>query len=543
MSHCQRLDEKDFKIIKKYTNLKINKLCTRIESSQSCSIPGPRGIKGEKGALGEKGQKGQAGVDGQGINFFDDDRIISECGRQANILIPLPSANNDIVLLSTGGALERTIPDGTVAGGNCRGQYAVDFQVLRNDPSQVASGEFSFIGNGFNNTASGDLSFIGSGFDNIASGFRSFIGSGRTNMANGNGSFIGTGGNTADGNGSFIGSGSANTTSPFGISSFIGNGQRNNTIHNNAFIGCGDNNTAGGLGDDGQYSFIGNGLNNVASSDLSFIGNGNSNITPSTSPYPITIFGQANLPGPINGQERMFMIGNGNPFPLTRRNIFSVDILGNVYYTGSTNAMAPLADFGEWFQSYDDNQIPLYSTVTLLPNRKIKRCDVGETPIGVVSDTLAYIANCAEEEWIHKFERGPNGKIIYEEVEEVLKKPVYEEKEKVVVNKKLIEENGQKRYELVEETVVQKVPIYEKIPVYHKGEIRQYIEEIKFQDTINKVSRPKVNPNYNDKIEYVPRSARKEWHPVGLLGVVKINEGEVIDPKWIKLDDGFYFIK
>lgn len=45
-----------------------------------------------------------------------------------------------------------------VPGGNTRGASAVDFQNLRADDAQVASGDNSFIAGGQNNTASGDFS-------------------------------------------------------------------------------------------------------------------------------------------------------------------------------------------------------------------------------------------------------------------------------------------------------------------------------------------------------------------------------------------------
>ncbi len=60
------------------------------------------------------------------------------------------------------------------AGGNARGAAAMDFQLQRNLPTQVASGDRSFIGGGSNNTASGASSFA-AGSDASALHASSFV--------------------------------------------------------------------------------------------------------------------------------------------------------------------------------------------------------------------------------------------------------------------------------------------------------------------------------------------------------------------------------
>lgn len=65
------------------------------------------------------------------------------------------STNADFAILPKGtGAILADVPDNTSTGGNKRGQYAVDLQMVRSSASQVASGDYSFMtGNG--NTCSG----------------------------------------------------------------------------------------------------------------------------------------------------------------------------------------------------------------------------------------------------------------------------------------------------------------------------------------------------------------------------------------------------
>lgn len=63
-----------------------------------------------------------------------------------------------VVVPKGAGALQLQVPDNTATGGNARGQYAVDIQRSRTLATQVASGDYSFVG-GANSTASGAYSF------------------------------------------------------------------------------------------------------------------------------------------------------------------------------------------------------------------------------------------------------------------------------------------------------------------------------------------------------------------------------------------------
>ncbi|MBE0640254.1 MAG: DUF1566 domain-containing protein [Bacteroidales bacterium] len=91
--------------------------------------------------------------------------------------------NVDLVLSPKGnGAIMAHQPDGTEAGGNNRGQYAVDFQMVRDDPSQVASGVGSAVF-GFYNKVSGAYSYA-LGYRNTVSGQNSFA-VGDNNTSNG----------------------------------------------------------------------------------------------------------------------------------------------------------------------------------------------------------------------------------------------------------------------------------------------------------------------------------------------------------------------
>ncbi|MCS6890389.1 MAG: hypothetical protein N2588_11055 [Rhodovarius sp.] len=81
------------------------------------------------------------------------------------------------------GALLAQFPDGTAAGGAVRGAQAVDLQLLRSSPSQVASGAQAVLAGGQNNTASGNQAVVGGGSGNTASGATSTVAGGINNVA------------------------------------------------------------------------------------------------------------------------------------------------------------------------------------------------------------------------------------------------------------------------------------------------------------------------------------------------------------------------
>lgn len=118
-----------------------------------------------------------AGVGGGLANWTD---AISTSAPNASIptasLASTNAATNvDAAIVPKGtGALLSRVPDSTSAGGNKRGTYAVDWQLLRTSAAQVASGNYSTIGGGYRSTASGQYSTIPGGYQCTASGQYTF---------------------------------------------------------------------------------------------------------------------------------------------------------------------------------------------------------------------------------------------------------------------------------------------------------------------------------------------------------------------------------
>jgi hypothetical protein len=207
---------------------------------------------------------------GAAINFTTNITAGTVIAIQANVAISqnTTETNSALVLQPKGaGALIADKPDGTSAGGNARGNYAIDLQIQRGTAAQVASGANSVIGGGINNTASGAETVVCGGRGNTASGSSAPDGAaaicgGTNNIASGTfGPFIGGGlSNTASGRGSVVAGGQSNTAGPTVNWPAVVGGYQNQASGETAFIGSGREN-----GSSGSYSGIPSGYQANAS--------------------------------------------------------------------------------------------------------------------------------------------------------------------------------------------------------------------------------------------------------------------------------------
>lgn len=343
--------------------------------------------------------------------------------------------------------------------------------------NNIATGDHSSVGGGGNNHADGDYSTVAGGSGNIAGAIAfgsAFVGGGNLNMAIADSSTIAGGAsNLADGTSAFVGGGTQNmahgnsstiaggggnvagSTTATGFFSAIGGGGSNTTDGTASTIPGGFLNTTNGAYSSalGGYGLL---LNNTYSSA---VGTYNDDITPPAVPPPA-------------GGYRLFMVGNGTA--TTRANVFSVDQKGNVRATGAIMTVPSGADFAESLESNSGEHYPYGTSVTLLPNGKIKKAEQGETPIGVVSNSAGFVCGGGDEYWQGKYERDEHGNIVLEDI-----------------------------------------PIGEDKPTLRKA--------------------LKLSPNFDPSKAYIPRSQRPEWHTVGMLGFVEVLDGETIHPNWVRL--------
>lgn len=187
------------------------------------------------------------------------------------------TTNGDIALVPKGtGAILGQVPTATVAGGDKRGTYAVDWQTHRTSANQVASGSYATISGGYRNRASGTRATVGGGTINIATGTDAVVAGGNGGQATGEKSFVGGGfSNAATAIGAVACGGELAVAS--GQYSVVGGGSNSTASANFAFAGGGYAASASGL-----YSVSVGGYANLASADYSAIMGGASNAASAT---------------------------------------------------------------------------------------------------------------------------------------------------------------------------------------------------------------------------------------------------------------------
>ena len=52
-----------------------------------------------------------------------------------------------------------------------------------------------------------------------------------------------------------------------------------------------------------------------------------------------------------------------------------------------------------------------------------------------------------------------------------------------------------------------------------------------------KLTRKKLNPDWDSSLTYIPREERKEWDVVGLVGKLRMHKGQPTNPNWRKMRD------
>lgn len=247
------------------------------------------------------------------------------------------AANVNAAIVPKGtGAILAAVPDGTATGGNARGTYAVDLQLLRTAATQVSGSTGSTIGGGYRNTITGQFTtystisggdqnlisavngnhFIGGGSGNqilnsanegncvvaggldnqLRSGF-SVISGGRFNDTNNASQYyqvIGGGfqNNSSNEGATIAGGASNNITGNYGS---VGGGQSNSITQSHSTVSGGQTNTASN-----SHAAIAGGQTNTASGTWGFVGGGRNNSNGGT---------QAVISG-----GRANSIGSGAPF-------------------------------------------------------------------------------------------------------------------------------------------------------------------------------------------------------------------------------------
>lgn len=166
-------------------------------------------------------------------------------------------------------------------------------------------------------------------------------------------------------------------------------------------------------------------------------------------------------------------LGNGSSED-SRNNAFEVLFDGSVRADGGFNS--PSADYAEMFEWYDGNTMneDRVGRFVSLKENKIVLSKNGDLPVGIVSASPSVIGDNPMR-WRGKYLDDEWGRPVYEDV-----KVTYYDTESFT------DENGDTVTNTVEKTRVDRVR--------------------------------NINPDYVPEQEYVPRSNRKEWASIGLIG-------------------------
>lgn len=194
---------------------------------------------------------------------------------------------------------------------------------------------------------------------------------------------------------------------------------------------------------------------------------------------------------------RLYASAGADPYFVVKGN-------GDVSYDGVVST--PAADYAEYFEWQDGNpndEDRTGMTVSLVEN-KIKIAEPGDTIIGVVSAVPAIVGDAQDLEWHGKFLKDEFGRSVYETY-------FYFE---------WVDNEGRMQTE----------PSYGNL-----NRVPENATRVNTDGFGNPLSRPAYNPNYNPSLTYVPRSSRKEWAAIGLLGKLKVLKGQIISNNWIKL--------
>lgn len=204
--------------------------------------------------------------DAPGITYTTYTTAPNNLVNAASLQPKVSTANGDLALVPKGqGALLGQVPTGTAAGGNKRGNYAVDWQTLRAAADQVASGIAAVVGGGESNKSSNFDSTVAGGSFNQATGIASTVGGGSANQATGNQSTVAGGSsNLATNFRATIGGGRFNAAS--GQYATIAGGQDNTASGNHTFNGGGELNVVSGA-----YASVLSGYANLANAKNSAV--------------------------------------------------------------------------------------------------------------------------------------------------------------------------------------------------------------------------------------------------------------------------------
>jgi hypothetical protein len=379
----------------------------------------------------------------------------------------------------------------TVLGGFFNRSQATSSSIIQGSFNTI-TGPGSLIGAGSGNSISSNWSSIVGGIYNRANlASLQFVGGGRNNFALGN---LGT-----------IVNGFSNKTNGSYATVLNGNNSSGNTSFATVINGLRN-------GAMGSYSTVINGQDNRANATYSMVLGGTQNIA---AHQLSTVWGQGGYTRYVGD----FVLASGGYIADTTYNKirFNVDAghgNGKGYFNGGTIGSG--ADYAELFQWSDDNIInqDRKGYFVSLDGDKVK---IGnENVIGVVSINPAVLGDGAVSYWKNMF--------LLNEWDE----PIMDIYQTIVIpelnNLKIFKNKSNNK-------------LYKEIPKIKSPKGIEIDMDLTMHYTVIEETKVKrINPFYDPEKTYIPRTERKEWVSIGLLGKLKVRTAEYITSKFVDVN-------
>jgi hypothetical protein len=181
------------------------------------------------------------------------------------------------------------------------------------------------------------------------------------------------------------------------------------------------------------------------------------------------------------------------------------------------------ADYAEMFEWEDGNPLDEDRrgiTVTLVGG-KVKPAQTGDVVIGVVSSKPNVIGNASALKWVHKWEQDAYGAYLWgeHEVSEMVfvNGPLEDVKD---VHGRIAKEAGKRHTTWV-----------------RTENFKPHVNGKRWLTGATKMQKHKIlNPDFDPALEYIPRTERKEWATIGLMGQIWVRDGQPVDMRWMVLE-------
>jgi hypothetical protein len=204
---------------------------------------------------------------------------------------------------------------------------------------------------------------------------------------------------------------------------------------------------------------------------------------------------------------------------------------GALFIRSTISQNQNVADFAEMFEWEDGNptnedrrgKTVIFDEVT----GKIRLATDGDIPFGAVSPHPSIVGNGFEEEWSGKYLRNiwgdyetQNFTIYKYEIPELNQQgePILDDDNNIVYIKQEVYSHlidNSDSFEFPEDAINTEISTADENGILHEAWV--------------------INPNYDPTLEYIPRSKRKEWAAIGILGQLLIFKDQPTAPNWIKI--------